>query len=346
VRRLGLVAAVVLCGLLAAPTPSVAAVSATAGIASATGQGSIGLRLVDVPVTAGGDPRARLYVVDHLAPSAVIHRRIQVSNTSRADTRIVLYAAGATIAHGQFEGSAGHAQDELSTWTSITPGSAIVRAGAQLTATVTVAVPRDAAPGEQYGVVWAEARSAPTANGVTEVNRVGIRLYVSVGPGGAPAPNFTIDSLTAQRSTQGRPVVVARVHNTGGRALDLSGTLDLSAGPAGLRAGPFAATLGVTLAIGDTEPVTIALDDQLPAGPWLARVTLHSGLLRHTGQATITFPRSGSSAPVATTSGGSRWLIWSGIALLLLVLAIALLVTARRRCGRSREVRSAVLQGL
>ena len=120
---------------------------------------------------------------------------------------------------------------------------------------MTITVPSDAAPGEQYGVVWAEARSAPVAGGgVIQVSRVGIRLYVSVGPGGAPAADFTIDSLTANRSADGQPTVLATVHNTGGRALDMSGTLQLLAGPGGLSAGPFPATLGTTLAIGDTEP--------------------------------------------------------------------------------------------
>src|SRR5260221_2820732 len=44
--------------------------------------GSIGLRLVDVPTGARDDPRARLYVFDHLLPRTVIHRRIDVSNTT------------------------------------------------------------------------------------------------------------------------------------------------------------------------------------------------------------------------------------------------------------------------
>jgi hypothetical protein len=330
-RRLGLAALVLLCGVLLAPAP---AASAAYRLSAPKGQGSIGLRLLDVPVTAGNDPRARLYVVDHLAPGAVIHRRIQISNTSRANTPIALYPAGATIAHGTFQGAAGHARNDLSTWTSVTPGGATIPAGGQLTATVTIAVPRDAAPGEQYGVVWAEARSAPTAGGVTEVNRVGIRLYVSVGPGGAPAANFTIESLTAQRSAQGQPLVVATVHNTGGRALDLSGSLGLSAGPGGLSAGPFPATLGVTLAIGDTEPVTIALDERLPAGPWRARVTLHSGLLERTGQATITFPDAGSSPAVLITSARPIWRAFAALAGVLILASGALALALRQRRSR------------
>jgi hypothetical protein len=169
---------------------------------------------------------------------------------------------------------------------------------------------------------------------VTEVNRVGIRLYVSVGPGGAPAANFTIESLTAQRSAQGQPLVVATVHNTGGRALDLSGSLGLSAGPGGLSAGPFPATLGVTLAIGDTEPVTIALDERLPAGPWRARVTLHSGLLERTGQATITFPDAGSSPAVLITSARPIWRAFAALAGVLILASGALALALRQRRSR------------
>ena len=66
---------------------------------------------------------------------------------------------------------------------------------------MTIRVPRDASPGERYGVVWAETRAAPAAgDGITQVNRVGIRLYLSVGPGGPPAANFKIDSVAAKRT--------------------------------------------------------------------------------------------------------------------------------------------------
>jgi hypothetical protein len=62
------------------------------------------MRLVDVPVSAGNDPRARLYIVDHLAPGTVIHRRVEVSNTTSSPTHILLYAAATGIANGSFRG--------------------------------------------------------------------------------------------------------------------------------------------------------------------------------------------------------------------------------------------------
>lgn len=309
---------------------------------------SIGLRLVDAPVSARDDPRARVYIVDHLAPGTVIRRRVEVSNTTRASVHLDLYAAAASIAHGSFLGAGGHTANELSSWTSISPAKPDVPAGGTAIATVIIKVPRDAAPGERYGAVWAEARSAPAAGGgVVQVSRVGIRLYLSIGPGGPPAAQFTLDSLTARRSPTGEPVVLASVHNTGGRALDMSGTLQLLAGPGGLKAGPFPATLGTTVGIGDTEPVTVTLDKQLPAGPWNARISLHSGLLEHTTQATVTFPAAGASPPPAAAASSpptttaarhtsSRLPIIITIAVAVVLLAAgAGLARARRRRHRA-----------
>ena len=165
------------------------------------------------------------------------------------------------------------------------------------------------------------------------MNRVGIRIYLSVGPGGEPASDFVIDSLIAQRIADGTPVVLARVKNTGGRALDMSGSLRLTDGPGALSAGPFPASLGTTLGIGQTAPVTVRLDKQVPDGPWDAKITLRSGLLERSASATIRFPRGeGTSQPVKP--GSSGWLtkaLAALVALALLIVVFWLLVRRRRR---------------
>lgn len=325
--------ALILCAFVAAPAS--ASTEAHSWAARADDSGSIGLRLLDVPVTAAGDPRAQLYIVDHLAPGTVIHRQIEVSNTTAESQHIVLYPAAAAIENGSFLGAAGHTPNDLSTWTSVDPSAPDVPASGLVTATVTLNVPSDAAPGEQYAVVWAEARSGSDADGgVVQVSRVGIRLYVSVGPGGAPAANFTIDSLTAARSPDGQPMVLATVHNTGGRALDMSGTLQLAGGPGGLNAGPFPASLGTSLAIGGTDTVTIALDRQLPAGPWDAQITLRSGLVERIAEATISFPDAGASPAVRARSTEHEWLdlgVASIAGLLVLLVGIAAVLQRRGR---------------
>lgn len=326
-----LTAVVLVAGAVASATAA-STPSASAALPAAA-SGGLGVRLVDAPTSGRDDPRARVYIVDRLAPGAVIQRRVEVANGTPGAVQVAVYPAAAEIRSGSFLGSAGRTRNELSTWTTTSPANPKLAAGAKRMVMVTVAVPKDAAPGERYGVVWAEVRSAAAKGaGVTQVSRVGIRLYVSIGPGGAPAANFAVSTLTAQRSTDGSPTVVATVSNTGGRALDMSGTLKLAAGPGGLSAGPFPAVLGTTLAPGQQEPVRIALDKQLPAGPWMASLTLKSGLVQRSVQARITFPAKGSAAPVTATAGASRsW--WIAVALALVVLALAglVLLWVRRR---------------
>lgn len=304
----------------------------------ATPVGGIGLRLTEAPVSASDDPRARVYIVDHLAPGTVIERGIEVSNTTASSQQVTLYAAAASIDDGSFVGAAGETPNELSSWTSVTPGAIDVAADGTRSATVTVSVPADAAPGEQYGVIWAEARSDPgEGGGVVQVSRVGIRMYVSVGPGGAPAADFTIDSVTASRSVdEGLPMISASVHNTGGRALDMNGSLMLTNGPGGLSAGPFPVSLGRTLALTETQSVHVTLDSRVPAGPWNASITLESGLTTRTADATITFPDEGTAAPIETRTAATSW-TWLALSALggVVLLAVCGVLLVRR--GRRRR---------
>lgn len=298
--------------------------------------GYIGVRLLAVPGDTGRDPRAQLYIVDHLPPGSVLSRRIEVINTTRAPVTVSLYVAGATIEDGHFVGADGRTANDLSTWSSVLPATVDLPAGGSAIVTVMITVPPDAAPGERLAAVWAEVRSGSTS-GILQINRVGIRLYVSVGPGAAPASDFTIVSLTAQRSPEGFPTVVATVRNTGGRALDIGGSLELLNGPGGLHAGPFPVTLGTTIAVGGIEQVSIALDQRIPDGPWDAELTLHSGLLERSAKASIIFPKSGSGLPVpATETAGAGW-AFAVVAGFILLCALVVLSILWRHWRRTRS---------
>ena len=249
------------------------------GVGAARAQtGSIGIRILDAPTNRSDDPRAKVYIVDHVAPGTTISRRVEVSNDTDATQHIETYAAAASVSNGAFRFGEGHSRNEIATWTTVEPSRADFAAGEKRNVTVKIAVPSDASEGERYEVVWASVgASAPKGGGIAEVNRVGIRVYLSVGPGGEPPSDFKITELRASRS-DGAPEVTAIVRNTGGRALDLSGKLVLDDGPGALRAGPFPATLGTTLGIGATDAVSVKLDKAIPPGPWKAKLTLESGL--------------------------------------------------------------------
>jgi hypothetical protein len=136
----------------------------------------------------------------------------------------------------------------------------------------TIKVPKQVAAGERYAVLWAQVTSPKDGtHNVAVVHRVGVRVYLDVGPGGEPASDFQIETLTPERTRTGRPEVMAQVRNTGKRALG---------------------------------PVLIVLDQLIPSGPWQAHVTLNSGRVKHTATAVIRFSASGvgrAAKPMAST---------------------------------------------
>lgn len=304
-------------------------------------QKGVGIRLVDAPSARREDPRAQLYVIDHVRPGAGFTRRIEVSNGTGAPVTLQLYPAAAEVRAGQFTVVEGRSTNELTSWVTVDPPTVTLAVGARAQATVRVAVPTSASEGERYGVVLAELPAKAAAPGsIAVASRVGVRMYLSVGPGGEPRSDFLIESLTAAREADGRPVVRATVRNTGGRALDLSGDLRLTNGPGSLSAGPFAAKLGTTLALGEIEPVTVPLDRSLPAGPWDARIELRSGTTTRVATGRITFPAPGTVAsPVPATpvtSGKSGLPLLAGIGAGILGLLGLLFLVLRRR-GRGNE---------
>lgn len=311
--------------------PATAALAQASPLAPPPG---IGVRLLQGPADNLDDPRAHEYIVDHLAPGTTISRQVGFSNGDGQAADLSFYAAAAGIHDGAFEPGVGRAVNDLTTWTTFSPASATVQPGQTLPVTVTIAVPADATAGEHYGAALAEHASPPAANGVSSVNRVGIRIYLSVGPGGAPTTGFSIDSMTAKRDADGKPFVTAQVHNTGGRAIDLSGDLNLTNGPSSLSAGPFSVRTVATLTPGANGVVTVPLERALPNGPWDGRITLVSGRTSETVTGRLMFPgdNGASAAPTAVKTETSRSpILVIAIALGAILLLLLLWLGLRRR---------------
>jgi hypothetical protein len=324
-------------GAIAPATGAFAPASGAFAQGNSSPPATIGIRLLEAPVALSNDPRARVYIIDHLPPGATISRRIGVSNTGDKPVSIQLYGGAATVDGGSFIAAPQGQNNDLATWITTSPHILVVPPHGEATATVTITVPTDATPGERYGVVWAQPPASTGSGGIAEINRVGIRVYLSVGSGPTPVIDFTINSLTASRDQSGAPYVQALVHNTGGRALDLSGSLSLTNGPGGVRAGPFPAKLGTTLGIGQTEPVTVPLDRSIPSGPWTATITLTSDQVTREATAVITFPAvAGSSSPPVAAKAvhhhrGPSFIILTVIAAITLFAILLLLFLLWRR---------------
>ncbi|WP_415975274.1 hypothetical protein [Rhodococcus sp. 077-4] len=295
--------------------------------------GSVGIRLLEAPVSLQDDPRALAYIIDNLAPGTTITRRIEVSNSTDREQPVTLYPAAASIGADDagFEVGDDRAVNELTTWMSVVPTDLTLAPSSAAEAVVTVAVPPDAPEGEQYAVVWAQTAGAPTGTGIQNVSRVGIRTYLSVGPGNGPAADLEIGDVSAARTDTGAPEVRVGVTNTGGRALDPRGTVELSGGPGGISAAP-AQGSGGSIAPGQSGNVTFTLDAALPAGPWQAEVTITSGLVNKTSNLEVTFPEQGSvTAESSAPEAGTPVWIWAVVALLIVAVAAVLLMAIRRR---------------
>ncbi len=336
-----LLLAVLTCVGIATPssaTSSAAPTPAPVGICAP----GLGIGLLEVPRATLKDPRARNYVIDAVRPGATFSRKIQVCNGTKAPLAVSLYPDAATIADGAFTLAAGRGTNELTSWMSVSPASVTVPPGKAAIAEATFTVPDDASIGERYGAIVADSPAIGGAGGVAVGGRVGIRVYLSVSGSGAPKSDFTIDSLQAVRGKDGTPAVLAKVHNTGKRALDMTGSLQLSDGPAGLSAGPFAAKLGTTLAPGDTAPVVVPLDKAIAGGPWHAVITMKSGLLERRAEGDITFPDAADTASPAVVATELPLYRDRGILVpvaigLLGLLALLLIVLFAQRALRSRR---------
>jgi hypothetical protein len=300
------------------------AATAAAGTPAAAAPGvSIGVRLLTVPTDEANDPRAYEYIVDHVRPGTTIRRQFQVSDLGSAAAAVSVYAAAASVSGGSIQFAPGTTKNALTTWVSVSSPVLSLRPHQSVTETATIAVPPEATGGEQYGVIWAQVGGLGHGN-IELVSRVGIRMYISVGPGGAPPSSFTLGPASGAR-VNGRPVLLVPVRNTGGLAVDIVGSLSLSDGPGGLHAGPFRADSLVTLAPGQAGTDAFTLPAAVPNGPWAVLVTLQSGLIVHSAQYTVSF--AGTGAPAQ----GFPWALTIGLTAAAAAAIVLLLIIRYRR---------------
>jgi hypothetical protein len=290
--------------------------------------------LLEAPADRRDDPRALRYIVDHLPPGTTIKRQLLIVNRTGEPRHVDVYPAAATLERSAFTFGEGRAANELTSWTTLDRRSVELEPWDEARVQATITVPPAASRGERYAVVWASTTSTPRANGeVKQIHRVGVRMYLDIGPGGEPASDFAIGDLRPARTPEGVPSLTVQVANTGGRAIDLTGAITLSDGPAGSRAGPFPIGEGVTLPPGGAGQVVARLPAELPNGPWKAEVHLESGLVKRNLTAQIRFPDPGQAGRKGSVASRmlSPWTLGATVAALLLATGLAVLLRRSRR---------------
>ncbi|GAA1699504.1 hypothetical protein [Dietzia cercidiphylli] len=280
---------------------------------------------------------------------------------------------------GSFLPSAPGQSSALSRWIRVDRPVLYLQPGASAEVVATISVPAEAPDAEQYAVIWASHTSAAPGGsatgsgtgsvgsagsvgseagslgsvgssgggsgsheaGLDRISRVGVRVYLSTGAGDDPGSGFEIVDLRPVWTALGVAAFLATVSNTGRRAIDVAGTLDLTGGPGGLATPPIAAE-PVTIAPGETAEVRFPLSADLPvpAGEWNATVALASGAEKQTRAQDLTLPSPDDGpTPDAWTGATSATVrpLGAGVALvsLLAVLLVWLLVHRRRESGGS-----------
>lgn len=314
---------------------AILAILSFGGVAQAQeNPGGFGIRIGEVPVNLADNPRAATYIVDNVPPGKRIERQIVVSSTMPERTTFDLYVGAARVDDDGYQAEPPGATNALTTWTALDKNEVTLDPGQEEVVTVFVDVPADAPEVEQYALVWMSTRVDDTnADAVQAVSRVGIRMYLSVGDGDGPRPSFSIISLLPIRLDSGSAAVKAILENTGARAVEVAGTLDLTDGPGGLSV-PAIESEGKTIPPGSRGELLIAVPDSgsFPAGPWSAEVTLDSGYGKEVAAAEISFPDEGEGEQVEVSSGLSA-AAWAALAIVI-ALIVGLLIWWRVRGSR------------
>lgn len=299
--------------------------------------GVVGIELVDHPDQHGMGRRGLVSIVAEAEPGAVVEREVLVTNQSTAAQHLEIYVDDATVDEAGFTPADG--RGDISGWASVAPGTVELAPGDQQRAVVRIQVPEEVTDGERYGAVWVEL---PASSGdVRRVNRVGVRIYLTVVGGSQADPedvtDFVITAMTADTLPDGSRQIRASVTNTGRRAVDLVGELELLDGPGGLRAGPFPTDAVTTVAIGLDATVTITMSPEVPRGPWNARLQLASGAIERAAEATVGFPAAPGDAPdqavaeMTSVERQRRVLIPIASTMVATMLAVALVLLLGRR---------------
>ncbi|MFH8466192.1 WxL protein peptidoglycan domain-containing protein [Streptomyces sp. NPDC017991] len=284
-------------------------------------------------------------------PGSQVKDAMVVANHSKNTLTLALYAAdGYTTEKGQLD-LLTREKKSLGIGAWVRAGKESVRIAPGRTAEIpfTVAVPRNATPGDYVGGILTSLKQSDDTEGIAVDRRLGIRIELRVS--GALKPTLAVEDLhvdhhgTANPFGQGDATVTYTLHNTGNALL--SGTQKVTlTGPFGTletHAGTIAAA--PELLPGESWKVTVPVHDVTPALRLTARATVTPALTDAAGSTT-------SLKPVEATTTG--WAIpWTLILLIAVLPAATTAAYLLRRRNRDRRkqredarVRDAVEQAL
>jgi hypothetical protein len=310
--------------------------------------GTIGIKLLPAPDTSSAQGLEGVYIVGNLQADHALTRRLEIFNTSGSSMRITVYPAAARIRAGAFTYAVGRSMNQLSSWITVARPEIMLAPRSDTELKVSVTVPKRTTSGERYAVVWAQVSArTPSSGGVRLTNRVGIRVYLSVGSAQL-ADDFRIGTVSARRAVNGTPYVEAWVLNESSATVRIVGSVTLRERPGGLRDGPVSMVPLSALPPGDAGQVAAYFDRGLPRGPWHASLRMSNGSRGQVRTVELVFPE------VPLSSSTPEWraplLVSSAFVIAFLCLVACRHALMRRaprswRHPRSRRTPARVLEG-
>ncbi|MGW5265006.1 hypothetical protein ACWEQG_28875 [Microbispora sp. NPDC004025] len=270
-----------------------------------------------------------------LNPGGRLRDGIVIANHGTTPLHLAVYAAdGFTTEQGRLDLRGRDAKPAgVGAWVRTDRPDVTVPPGESAEVPFTVALPRDAEPGEYMGGVV----TSPAAAGAADGRRLGIRIRLRVG--GELKPSLSVENLhvgysgTPNPLGKGDATVTYTIRNTGNAVLAARQTVSLS--------GPFGRWGGRATHVDDSPQL-------LPGDTWKVSVPVHevTPALRLTGTVTLVpllTDAAGSVAPLAAVESTTHtWTPpWALLLVLLVVcgLVVAAVAARRRRKAGSRPER-------
>lgn len=292
----------------------------------------------------GADRQNFDYTLD---PGGRLTDAVMVVNHGKKSLTLTVYAAdGFTSDSGQLDlRTAEEKPTGIGSWLAADRSTVTVPAGKTVKVPFTIALPKNATPGDHVGGIITSLATPGDEPGIEVDRRLAMRVHLRVG--GQLAPGLAVENLHVDHDGSlnpfgtGHATISYTIHNTGNAIVTAQQAASVS-GPFGaFRVHAAAMNDSPALLPGDSWKVKASVDGVRPTVRLAATVTLKPLVTDASG--TIT-----PLDPVDTTT--HAWAVpWAALLLLAIVIALAVLAVRSRRQRKAREnarVLAAIAQAL
>jgi hypothetical protein len=270
-----------------------------------------------------------------LAPGRTTTDGLVVANHGKTALTLAVYAAdGRTADDGQLDLLvAGEKSVGVGAWTTSAKKDVTIEPGKDVTVPFTVAVPKNATPGDYVGGIVTSLRQKDEAEGINVDRRLGVRLTLHVS--GTATPALAVEEVRVHHATTADPLgrgdatVTYTLHNTGNTVVSAQQAVRV-AGPFGwFSKGAVPATAAPDLLPGESWPVSVTVPDVVGSGRLGATVAVTP----------VVTDASGSTSALTPVEGSAHgWAVpWVLLILLVVVAVVVVLVLRGLRRGRTRR---------